>query len=45
MLQTVGVALTGRDVQQVVPVLVSDQLQVISCQVRLQGEESQEGGG
>lgn len=40
VLQTVGVSLTGRHVQQVVSILVPDQLQVISCQVRLQ-----EGGG
>lgn len=39
MLQTVGMTLTGRDVQQVVPILIPDQLQVICCQVRLQEEE------
>lgn len=38
MLQTVSMSLRGRDVQQVVPVLISDQLQVICCQVRLQWE-------
>lgn len=42
MLQTVGVALRGRDVEQVVSILVSDQLQIISCQVRLHKEDKEE---
>ena len=49
MLQTVSVTLAGGDVQQVVPFLVSDQLQVVRRQVRLQGEvdveEEKEKGG
>ena len=43
MLQTVGMTLTGRDVQQVVPILISDQLKVICSQVRLQEEVDKEG--
>ncbi len=39
MLQTVSVTLRGRDVQQVVPILISDQLEVICCQVRLWEQE------
>lgn len=39
MLQTVSVTLRGGDVQQVVSILISDQLQVICCQVGLQEEE------
>lgn len=42
VLQAVGVALRGGGVQQVVPVLVSDQLQVVGRQVRLQEEEEEE---
>lgn len=43
MLQAVSMTLGGRDVQQVVPILISDQLKVICCQVRLQeqGEEEE----
>lgn len=38
VLQTVGVAVGGGDVEQIVAVVVSDQLQVVCRQVRLEGE-------
>lgn len=42
VLQAVGVSVRGGDVQQVVAVLVPDELQVISCQVRLEEEDEEE---
>lgn len=44
MLQAVGVTLRGGHVQQVVGVLVSDQLQVVCGEVRLQEEEEETSG-
>lgn len=43
MLQTVGVALGGGDVQEVVSILVPDQFQVVCRQVRLRRRRG--GGG
>lgn len=45
MLQAVSVTLRGGDVQQVVPVFVSDQLQVVSSEVWLEEEEGQTSSG
>lgn len=40
MLQTVSVAVSGRDVQQIISLLVSDPLQILCCKVRLRRHTS-----